>query len=383
MPRVPDELSADQQGADKLTPKDQGAVETSAERHSYLLNEPCKPEQQQAGFKPFGKYQHPQSRGWVKDQLLKSKSQSVAAKPNRHDSLEPLDEREIDIEPTKEPVKLNQDKGSVAGRSWRGKQGGFRTKTATTYALPKKSAFEWPVGRAVAPAVPSAPAPPANATHPEPALPLFVSSNSANYQTHASTGRTWRDFDIGDVFWISWTSYYTDPQVTADPQSLYQTRDGPKVTKVRLHVCVSKSEFLMRALPIFSHNNGGIVKIPQDRQYEFSCMKQVGDTTRVTHPLGTQVLSFESTLPDFELRNTSTVRLVESQPVHYDQRILKVGHLAAYSITQLSQQMAKAEQTGSWKFSQKTDKQKRDEIIVKKQASIAAVKTMPPPGKKL
>ncbi|PPJ58810.1 hypothetical protein CBER1_10453 [Cercospora berteroae] len=358
--------------AEKSAPDAQADTKPTEQHDADAQNESSKP--LHPSPIPSGPYKCPGTQGWSQNQLKKAKPKS--------DPVEPLAEPTIERHEAKQVSKFDQQPASIASKSWREKQGGPRRPPAT-YAQPRKPSFVWPKDPAVAPAVAPAQPPPSNTTDPVPALPLFISSSSANYKTDSSTGKTWEDFDVGDVFWVEWTIHNTDPKITADSQYLFQTRDGPKVTKVRLHVCISKSEFIMKTLPIYSHGDVGIAKIPSDRQYEYMCVKQAGDKTLVGHPLGCPTLTFESTLANFNLRPTSTIRLVESRPVKYDQPTLKVGYIIPQVIELLKQQIGRAEQDGNRKFSQKTDKQKRDEKVTKGQASIAAVKTMPMQLKKM
>ncbi|KAM3418527.1 hypothetical protein BST61_g4505 [Cercospora zeina] len=113
----------------------------------------------------------------------------------------------------------------------------------------------------------------------------------------------------------------------------------------------------MKALPIFSHGDGGINKIPRERQYEYSCISQVGsDSAPAKHPADLSTLFFVSDSPDFKLRLTSTVHLLADKAIKYDQPITMVGHLTGQSLGILKHQIAAAATTADGRYGRLTEK---------------------------
>ncbi|CAK1356159.1 unnamed protein product [Cercospora beticola] len=199
--------------------------------------------------------------------------------------------------------------------------------------------------------------------------PKGFSESSPAYST---TRLTWRDFQNGDVFWAAWEVHSNRSNVDVKDPNLYPTYDGPKLIKQRLYICVSKTETFMQAVPIFSHNDGGIDKIPADRQYEYACISQVGKTdTARSHPGGLSMLWFDSGKGDFVLRKTSTAHLTATRPVLYDQPITVVGRLVEQSLTHLVNQISHATTQANRKYGQPTEKQQREARAAKTTAGLS------------
>ncbi|GIZ40852.1 hypothetical protein CKM354_000417400 [Cercospora kikuchii] len=204
-------------------------------------------------------------------------------------------------------------------------------------------------------------------------------TSTGNSKAYTSTGKTWKDFAKGEVFIASWQTHSNWDTVDPKDIDLYITYDGPKIIKNRLFICVSKTETSMKAVPIFSHGDGGIEKIPEERQYEYACISQAGQKDKApNHPGGLTMLWFESTKPEFVLRPTSTVRLTAAQPILYDQPITKVGQLTERSLFCLRDQIATAEMQGDRKFGKLTDKQQKDAKAAKTALGLSQVKTPAP-----
>ncbi|GIZ40854.1 hypothetical protein CKM354_000417600 [Cercospora kikuchii] len=208
---------------------------------------------------------------------------------------------------------------------------------------------------------------------PNPATPLLLEPNAV-LPSYKSSGRTWQDFRLGDVLWAEHSVHSTIPTVTNADLFLCHTADGPKIFKVRLHVCIKKMELHMVCLPMYSHGDNGISRVPKERWYEYSCVGQIGEAGSDRHPLGFTSLGFESDDPTFKLRDTSTVRLVEPRSILYDQPITKVGRIVDGSMEILSSQSRKAEEEAERKFHALTVQQQREAKDAKNKNAMARMR---------
>lgn len=315
--------------------------------------------QRENGFAPSATYNAPGSKRWRENQLGGAKDRSST------EDAGPVGEEDSGYAVLKDDPKNQTEDREPSFLLGRNAFPGSvskppasyvpapapRTVAATAYIASRKLESDWRAGAKVL-------SPPKD----------FATKSKA----FSSTRLTWKDFKQGVVFWAAWECHSNRECVDPKDPDLYPTYDGPKIMKNRLYICVSKSETQMKCVPIFSHNDGGIDKIPKERQYEYSCMSQVGqDSEARKHPGGLTMLWFESGKSDFVLRKTSTAHLLGAKPILYDQPITVVGQLNEQSLTHLKNQIVTAEGQAERRFGKLTEKQQRETQAAKTTAGLS------------
>ncbi|KAM3418528.1 hypothetical protein BST61_g4506 [Cercospora zeina] len=173
---------------------------------------------QEEQIAPIAKYQAPGTKYWRQNQLTvpKNRAQTVVAGQLRIDSGPPLTVETEKGQHEASTINGTQAISNEAVEKIRQCDLALQRGSATVFTDLRLRETDW-------------------RAHATPLSPPKASSNrdqasSSTSPTYSSTGRTWKDFMKGDVFWASWECH-SSFQVNADPNdpNIVQTPEGAQV----------------------------------------------------------------------------------------------------------------------------------------------------------